>query len=148
MIRRPPRSTLFPYTTLFRSCIRCNGNVRLDAMLDLATRLGAPHLATGHYARVGDDGLLRPARDTAKDQTYMLAALRPSSTARMRFPLGELTKPEVRAIAAEAGIAVAQKPDSQDLCFLAGTGREAFLARHGGIAPRPGAIVDAGGAVL
>src|SRR3712207_7555331 len=66
MIRRPPRSTLFPYTTLFRSCIRCNGNVRLDAMLDLATRLGADSLATGHYARVGDDGLLRPDRKSTR----------------------------------------------------------------------------------
>jgi len=129
-------------------CIRCNGHVRLDAMLDMATRLGARQLATGHYARVGEDGLLRPAVDVAKDQTYMLAALRPESVARMRFPLGELTKPQVRAIAAEAGLSVAQKPDSQDLCFLAGTGRAAFLARHGGIVARPGDIVDLDGVVV
>jgi tRNA-uridine 2-sulfurtransferase len=123
-------------------CIRCNGHVRLDAMVDLADRLGAASLATGHYARVGEDGLLRPARDPAKDQTYMLAGLRPASIARLRFPLGDLTKPEVRALAREAGIAVADKPDSQDLCFLAGTGRAAFLARHAGIRDRPGDIVD------
>lgn len=129
-------------------CIRCNGHVRLDAMLDLATRLGAAQLATGHYARVGEDGLLRPAVDTAKDQTYMLAALRRESVARMRFPLGELTKPEVRAIAAEAELPVASKPDSQDLCFLAGTGRSAFLARHGGLRERPGDVVDLTGQVL
>ena len=126
-------------------CIRCNGNVRLDAMLDLAGRLGATALATGHYARVGADGLLRPAVDEAKDQTYMLAGLRPESIARLHFPLGELRKPEVRALAEEAGIPVANKPDSQDLCFLAGTGRAAFLARHGGVRERPGDIVDRSG---
>ncbi|MDP5033446.1 MAG: iron-sulfur cluster assembly scaffold protein, partial [Solirubrobacteraceae bacterium] len=76
-------------------CVRCNGAVRLDAMLDLATRLGAAELATGHYARVGNDGLLRAAADPAKDQSYMLAALAPRSVARMLFPLGEMTKPEV-----------------------------------------------------
>ncbi|HEX2087977.1 MAG TPA: tRNA 2-thiouridine(34) synthase MnmA, partial [Solirubrobacteraceae bacterium] len=129
-------------------CIRCNGHVRLDAMLDLAERLGATALATGHYARVGADGLLRPAVDEAKDQTYMLAGLRPESLRRLRFPLGELRKPEVRALAAEAGIPVANKPDSQDLCFLAGTGRAAFLARHGGLRDRPGAIVDRAGRQL
>ena len=129
-------------------CIRCNGSVRLDAMLDLAGRLGASALATGHYARVGEDGLLRPAADDAKDQTYMLAGLAPASVARLRFPLGELTKPEVRALAAEAGLAVARKPDSQDLCFLAGTGKEAFLAKHGGVRERPGDIVDRRGRVL
>jgi tRNA-uridine 2-sulfurtransferase len=129
-------------------CIRCNGTVRLDAMLDLADRLGAGALATGHYARVGEDGLLRPAADDAKDQTYMLAGLAPGSIERMRFPLGALTKPEVRALAEEAGLPVARKPDSQDLCFLAGTGKAAFLAKHGAIRERPGDIVDRGGRVL
>jgi len=129
-------------------CVRCNGAVRLDAMLDLATRLGAGQLATGHYARVGDDGLLRAAADPAKDQSYMLAALAPESVARMLFPLGEMTKPEVRQLAADAGLSVAQTPDSQDLCFLAGTTSEAFLARHGGISDRPGAIINLDGATV
>jgi tRNA-specific 2-thiouridylase len=128
-------------------CVGCNGHVRLDAMLDLAVRLGAGRLATGHYARTaesesGRGPLLRAAADPAKDQTYMLAALAPDSLARMHFPLGELTKPEVRAIAADAGLPVAAKADSQDLCFLAGTDRARFLARHGGIQERPGRIVD------
>ncbi|HWF33982.1 MAG TPA: iron-sulfur cluster assembly scaffold protein, partial [Solirubrobacteraceae bacterium] len=106
-------------------CVRCNGHVRLDAMLAFADMLGCAHLATGHYARLADRDnasgpLLRAAADPGKDQTYMLAALAPESLARMRFPLGELTKPEVRTIAAEAGLPVAGKPDSQDLCFLAG----------------------------
>jgi tRNA-uridine 2-sulfurtransferase len=129
-------------------CVRCNGRVRLDAMADLATRLGAAALATGHYARVTADGLLRAAADPAKDQSYMLAGLSPQTIARMRFPLGELTKARVREIAAEHGLPVASKPDSQDLCFLAGTGRARFLERHGGIGDSPGAIVDRRGNVL
>jgi tRNA-uridine 2-sulfurtransferase len=130
-------------------CVRCNGHVRLDAMLAFAERLGAGALATGHYARVDREaGLLRLAADPAKDQAYMLAALSPASLRRLRFPLGELTKPQVRALAAEHGLPVADKRDSQDLCFLAGTGRAAFLARHGALRERPGAIVDRGGREL
>ncbi len=129
-------------------CVRCNGHVRLDAMLDFADRLGAATLTTGHYARRTDDGLLRLAVDPAKDQTYMLAALHRDALARLRFPLGEHTKAHVRTLAERAGLAVARKPDSQDLCFVAGTGRAAFLARHGGLRERPGDIVDRGGAVL
>jgi tRNA-uridine 2-sulfurtransferase len=134
-------------------CIRCNGNVRLDAMLELADRLGASALATGHYARVveqdhPDGPLLAAAADAWKDQTYMLAALQPDSLARMRFPLGGITKPEARRLAAEAELPVASKADSQDLCFLAGTSRSAFLAKHGGIRERPGEIVDRAGRVI
>jgi tRNA-specific 2-thiouridylase len=129
-------------------CVRCNGHVRLDAMLEFAGRLGAADLATGHYARKSADGLLRCAADPAKDQAYMLSALAPAALARLRFPLGELTKPEVRALAADAELPVASKADSQDLCFLAGTGRAAFLARHGGQRERPGEIVDGRGRVL
>jgi tRNA-specific 2-thiouridylase len=134
-------------------CVGCNGHVRLDAMLELADRLGAAQLATGHYARIADPDhehgpLLRSAADLAKDQGYMLAALTPASLARMRFPLGDLHKAEVRRIAAAAGLAVADKADSQDLCFLAGTDRARFLARHGGLGDRPGAIVDGRGQTL
>ncbi|HEY1510709.1 MAG TPA: tRNA 2-thiouridine(34) synthase MnmA [Solirubrobacteraceae bacterium] len=134
-------------------CVGCNGHVRLDAMLELAGRLGCDRLATGHYARVAERDhragpLLRVAADPAKDQTYMLAALAPDSLARMRFPLGELTKPEVREIAAAAGLPVAGKVDSQDLCFLAGTDRARFLARHGELGDAAGAIVDGEGNVI
>ncbi len=131
-------------------CVRCNGEVRLDAMLELAERLGARALATGHYARV-QDGLLRVAVDESKDQSYALAALGAESLARLRFPLGSLTKPQVRELAARAGLAVARRPDSQDLCFLAGTSHNAFLARHGatqGLDERPGEILDCDGRVL
>ena len=90
-------------------CVGCNGHVRLDAMLEFADALGAGALATGHYARRTADGLLRSAADPAKDQAYMLCALAPASVTRLRFPLGELTKPEVRALAAEAGLPVASQ---------------------------------------
>jgi tRNA-uridine 2-sulfurtransferase len=129
-------------------CVRCNGNVRLDAMLAFADRLGAATLTTGHYARRTPEGLLRLAADPAKDQAYMLAGLSRATLARLRFPLGELDKAQVRAIAAEHELPVASKPDSQDLCFLAGTGRAAFLARHGDLGERPGDIVDAAGRVM
>ena len=134
-------------------CVGCNGHVRLDAMLDFATRLGCEGLATGHYARIAERDnpagpLLRVAADPAKDQTYMLAALSPQSLGRMHFPLGEMTKPQVRALAAVAGLSVAAKADSQDLCFLAGTDRGSFLVRHGAISDEPGEIVDGSGTVL
>jgi len=129
-------------------CVGCNGHVRLDAMVAFADALGAAELATGHYARRSPDALLRAAADPAKDQTYMLAAVAPATLERLRFPLGELTKPEVRALAAEAGLPVASKAESQDLCFLAGTGKAAFLARHAGLVDRPGEIVDRDGRVL
>lgn len=134
-------------------CVGCNGHVRLDAMLALADKLGCDWLATGHYARTVENGhdagpLLRVAADPAKDQTYMLAALSPGSLARMRFPIGGLTKPAVRRLAADAGLPVASKADSQDLCFLAGTDRARFLERHGRLGDRPGLIVDRAGNVL
>jgi tRNA-specific 2-thiouridylase len=125
-------------------CVRCNGSVRLDAMVALADRLGADALVTGHYARTAG-GLLRVAADTHKDQSYMLAALTPGTLAKLRFPLGDIDKPAVRELAERHGLAVAGKPDSQDLCFLAGTVREAFLERHGGLGERPGELLDTSG---
>jgi tRNA-uridine 2-sulfurtransferase len=119
-------------------------------MLELADRLGAARLATGHYARVERDEsgpLLRAAADPRKDQTYMLARLRPEQLERTWFPLGDLEKPQVRELAREADLPVAEKPESQDLCFLAGTRREHFLKRHGEAAT-PGEIVDMRGRVL
>jgi tRNA-uridine 2-sulfurtransferase len=129
-------------------CVLCNGELRIDAMISLADRLGAASLATGHYARIVDDGdgpLLTAAADAAKDQTYMLSGLRPGSLERLRFPLGELTKLEVREIAARAELEVAGRAESQDLCFLAGQGKREFLRRHAGLGERPGDVVDRGG---
>jgi tRNA-specific 2-thiouridylase len=125
-------------------CVRCNGLVRFDAMVELAARLGAARLATGHYARLGRDArgpLVRRATDPAKDQSYMLARLSPAILDRLDFPLGELEKPRVRQIARAARLPVAERPESQDLCFLAGTSGPDFLRRHGEPA-RCGEIVD------
>lgn len=132
-------------------CILCNGEVRLAAMVDLAERLGAERLLTGHYARIVEDAdgpLLATAADSAKDQSYMLAALPTELLSRLGFPLTELTKPEVREIAARHDLAVARKAESQDLCFLAGQGKRGFLRRHGGLREREGAIVDSAGRTL
>jgi tRNA-specific 2-thiouridylase len=129
-------------------CIACNGEVRIAAMVDLAERVGATHLVTGHYARIVEDGggpLLAAAADTKKDQSYMLAALPPRLLQRVRFPLTELTKPQVREIAARHGLAVARKPESQDLCFLSGQGKADFLRRHGGLRERDGDVIDRSG---
>jgi tRNA-specific 2-thiouridylase len=132
-------------------CVRCNGQVRIEPMIEIAERLGASALATGHYARLSDDGagaLLTAAADPAKDQTYMLAGLPPQALGRLRFPLGGIDKPRVRELAREAGLPVADKAESQDLCFLAGEGKTGFLARHGGLEDREGEITDADGEVL
>ncbi|HEX6619154.1 MAG TPA: iron-sulfur cluster assembly scaffold protein, partial [Solirubrobacteraceae bacterium] len=114
-------------------CVRCNGHVRFDAMLALAERLGAARLATGHYARIARDvqgPLVRAAEDAHKDQAYMLAQLRPEQLERLWFPLGELAKPEVRALARAAELPVADRAESQDLCFLAGAKLDDFVTRR------------------
>jgi tRNA-specific 2-thiouridylase len=133
-------------------CVRCNGEVRFDAMLELADALGAARLATGHYARIARDQhgpLVRAAADPAKDQSYMLAKLGPALLDRLSFPLGGLTKDAVRQLARDAGLSVADKRESQDLCFIAGLGGRAFLQRHGGPRLRAaGEIVDRQGRVL
>lgn len=129
-------------------CIACNGELRLGAMLRFADRIGAERLATGHYARLDRDADLRIAADPGKDQSFMLASVDPATLARLEFPLGEWTKDEVREAAAQAGLEVADAPDSQDLCFLAGVGRERFLGRFGAAAPKRGRIVDREGTVL
>ncbi len=133
-------------------CVRCNGEVRFDAMLELADALGAARLATGHYARIARDEhgpLVRAAADERKDQSYMLAKLDPAMLDRISFPLGGLTKDAVRQLARDAGLPVADKRESQDLCFVAGLGGREFLQRHGGPRLRaPGEIVDRQGRVL
>jgi tRNA-specific 2-thiouridylase len=113
-------------------CVRCNGLVRFGEMLALADALQADRLATGHYARIDHDEqgtLLVAAVDERKDQTYMLARLTPVELDRIWFPLGETEKPAVRQYAREANLPVAEKQESQDLCFLAGVRKHDLLAR-------------------
>ena len=129
-------------------CVLCNGELRIDAMIALADRLGAAKLATGHYARIADDGsgpLLASASDPAKDQTYMLSGLRPGSLRRLRFPLGELTKPRVREIAAEAGLGGRRAGGKPGPLLPRRAGQARVLRRHAGLDDRRGEIVDPSG---
>jgi tRNA-specific 2-thiouridylase len=131
-------------------CVRCNGSHRFAELLAVTARVGASLLATGHYARrVEHRGRLLLARavDGEKDQSYMLGLVDPGLLERIRFPLGERTKSEVRAHARAAGLAVAGRPESQEACFLAGADYRDFLARHG-LEPRRGQILDVAGRVV
>jgi tRNA-uridine 2-sulfurtransferase len=128
-------------------CIRCNGSFRFAELLAFAERAGAERLATGHYARIVErDGrlLLARAADERKDQSYMLARLDPRFLDRLWFPLGEQGKDETRVEAAQAGLEVAQRAESQEACFLAGGDYRDFLERHG-LAAEEGPLVDEDG---
>ena len=132
-------------------CIPCNRYVRFPVLLRWAEELKAPFVATGHYARVrrvGDRYQLLRGLDPHKDQSYFLHALTQEQLAHVLFPLGELTKEEVRAIARRRGLPVAEQPESQDLCFLADGDYRSFLARHAPHLLRPGPIRDTAGRVL
>jgi tRNA-uridine 2-sulfurtransferase len=121
-------------------CLRCNEKIKFAAVLDRAIALGFDAVVTGHHARLIDGRLLRSV-DQAKDQSYVLAVLTEAQLARAMFPLGSSTKAEVRAEAAHRGLAVADKPDSHDVCFIADGDTRGFLARQ--LGERPGPIVDA-----
>ena len=131
-------------------CMRCNGAFRFDARVEFAGRAGCDVLWTGHYARIVErDGLRLVSRglDPAKDQSYMLATVDPALLDRVAFPLGDQGKSETRTQAAAAGLAVAERAESQEACFLAGDDYRSFLGRQG-VASRPGPIVDESGAEL
>jgi tRNA-specific 2-thiouridylase len=133
-------------------CIECNRHVKFDRLLRRADALGFDAVATGHHARIASrpDGSLRVARgaDRAKDQSYVVHMLDAEVLGRIRFPVGTMTKAEVRSAAARAGLATADKPDSQDVCFITATGggRAAFLGER--LTTRPGTVVDASGRVV
>jgi len=129
-------------------CARCNRQLKFGVLWDRARALGARWLATGHYARIGSDpetgrACLRTAVDASKDQTYFLFALGPEDLAHALFPVGDLTKSEVRAQAAALGLAVADKPESMEVCFVPDGDAGDFVERHAPAgALRPGRIVD------
>jgi tRNA-specific 2-thiouridylase len=132
-------------------CVHCNRTVKLTFLEEVAQRFGATHVATGHYARLerspgGPVRLLR-GRDLDKDQSYFLFGLPQSTLSRLVFPLGELTKPEVREEGRRLGVPNADKPDSQELCFVPDGRVGDFVEREGSVAT-PGNIVTSAGEVL
>ena len=132
-------------------CVRCNQTVKFRDLLDVARDLGAVAMATGHYVqRVdGDDGpQLRRAADPAKDQSYFLFATTADQLDYLRFPLGGMSKPQVRAIAAELGLTAADKPDSQDICFVPEGKYHTVIDRLRPQGALPGEIVHMDGRVL
>jgi len=133
-------------------CAHCNSELKFDALLERARGLGAEAVATGHYARVdlAADGrhVLRRGADAAKDQSYYLFSLTQTQLARALFPLGALCKPQVRALARERSLPVADKRDSHEICFVANDDYAGFIARRAPASERPGVILDAEGRVV
>ncbi len=134
-------------------CIICNRLIKFGILLDHAKKLGQDYLATGHYAKVKHDSasgrmLLMRAKDATKDQTYMLYLLTQEQLARTMFPLGDLTKKEIREIAEDLKLPSAGKPDSQDICFVPDGDYAAFLEKRRGKAYPKGDFVSADGNVL
>ena len=139
-------------------CTLCNNHLKFDRFLVVAQQIGAESIATGHYARVEFDEkrerwLLKRATDCAKDQTYFLFGLTQEQLARTRFPLGTMTKPQVRELARLHGLALAEKPDSQEICFVPGGDYkkflDAYLAEQGKSLPETaGELVTTTGEVL
>ncbi len=139
-------------------CSLCNNHLKFDQLLLVARQIGAERVATGHYARVEYDvgrgrWLLKRPADHSKDQTYFLFGLTQEQLSRTLFPLGEMTKPEVRELARQHGLALAGKPDSQEICFVPGGDYkrflDAYLAEQGGALPdTAGELVTTSGEVI
>ncbi len=132
-------------------CSLCNNHLKFDQLLITARQIGADLLATGHYARVEFDErsgrwLLKRPADRAKDQTYFLFGLTQEQLSRTRFPLGEMHKPQVREKAREHGLALAEKPDSQEICFVPGGDYKKFLDAY--LADRGEALPDTAGELV
>jgi tRNA-specific 2-thiouridylase len=143
------RHVVVPYVDAHRSgrtpnpCVECNRHLKFDRLLERADRLGFDAVATGHHARIVGGRLARGV-DRAKDQSYVLHVLDRAALARSRFPVGDLTKAEVRRRADALGLRTAHKPDSQDVCFITSSaGRAAFLGER--MSLRPAAVVDTTG---
>ena len=126
-------------------CVRCNQQIKFSALSARALALGFDQVVTGHYARLSG-GRLRRAVDRDKDQSYVLAVLTAEQLRHAAFPIGDTPKPQIRTEAARRGMAVAEKPDSHDICFIPSGNTQAFLGERIGV--RRGAVVDKDGAVL
>ena len=132
-------------------CSLCNNHLKFDQLLVVAQQIGADALATGHYARVefdphGGRWLLKRPADRSKDQTYFLFGLTQEQLSRTLFPLGEMTKPEVRDLARRQGLALAEKPDSQEICFVPGGDYKNFLDAY--LAEQGDALPDTAGELV
>jgi len=128
-------------------CVNCNGVLKFDILLKRAIALGAEKLATGHYARI-EDGHLRSALDPAKDQSYFLWPIKPAAMEKTLFPLGGMTKPEVREHAARLGLVTADKPESQEVCFIPDDNHARLVQEMNPDLDGTGTIVDEEGKVL
>jgi len=133
-------------------CARCNSDLKFSTLLDRARGLGADAIATGHYARVdagpGGRFILKRGADPAKDQAYFLFSLTQDQLARAVFPVGDRPKDTVREYARRRNLPVADKPDSQEICFIPDHDYAAFITRHSPDTARPGSIVDEDGTVV
>ncbi len=134
-------------------CVRCNREIKFGVLFDFATSIGADYLATGHYAQITfEDGRFKLTRaaDLKKDQSYVLYNLTPDKLAKVLLPLGKFSKSEVRRLAAEFNLPVAQKPDSQEICFVPNDDYKNFIANRAPNAQalQAGNIVDADGKIL
>lgn len=133
-------------------CVACNKYIKFGAMIDKAEELGIEYIATGHYARIEKvtDGkyLLKKGKDESKDQSYMLYNLTQELLAKTIFPLGEYSKEEVRKIAEENGFITANKPDSQEVCFIPDNNHFRFIQENSTIPMKKGEIVNTNGEVL
>lgn len=153
------RHVIAPFVTCYEDgltpnpCIRCNAQLKFGAMLDRALELGFDYVVSGHYARIRQDEqsgryLLYKAKDSDKDQTYFLACLNQHQLSHILFPLGGLTKAEVREIAETEGLITARKRDSQDICFVPDGDYAAFLRRYTGKNYPEGDYLDLKGNVV
>ncbi len=134
-------------------CILCNRHIKFGVLWEKARELGADFLATGHYARVERDNdsgkyLLKKGIDRKKDQSYFLCQLKQEQLGRTLFPIGDLTKDRVRQIARELGLPVANRPESQEICFIPDNDYAKFLKNHAPVSIDSGPILDREGNVL
>lgn len=157
LTERFEQAVIAPFAALYEAgrtpnpCVLCNPAIKFGAMLDRAEQMGFDYIATGHYARIEqtpEGRFLLKKSYAAKDQSYVLYTLSQRQLSRTLLPVGDCSKPEIRALAEEAGLAVARKHDSQEICFVDDNDYAGFLERYTGHAAEPGDFLDSKGNVL